>query len=134
MEMKNSKGRNYFNLIIEVDPKTYKKIMAIEDVKINFDFNRCKVFDALYVKRCLRCCSLDGHTAKDCKKEMVCFKCAGNHKRDACRTEVSKCTNCDNANKKLNLKLNTAHSALDRLCPVFQREIKIKSRTINYLE
>jgi hypothetical protein len=134
MEMKNKKGKNYFNLVIELNPKIYKKIMAIEDVKINFDFNRCKVFDALYVRRCLKCCSIDGHTAKDCEKEMVCYQCSGNHKKAACRNESSKCINCDNANKKFNLKLNIAHNALDRNCPVYQRELKRRARTINYLE
>jgi hypothetical protein len=102
--------------------------MAIEDVKVNFDFNRCKVFDALYVRRCLKCCSLDGHTAKGCKKKIVCYKCVGNHKKDACRNETVKCVNCDCANKKYNLKLDTAP---DRNCPVFQRELKKRARTIN---
>jgi hypothetical protein len=134
IEMRNNKGKNYFNLIIEVNPKIYKKIMAIEDVKINFDFSRCKVFDALYVRRCLKCCSLDGHSAKDCKKEIVCYQCSGNHKRAACRKQMNKCVNCDNANKTFNLQLDTAHSALDRNCPVYQREFKKRSRTINYLE
>ncbi len=134
MEMKNRKGKSYFNLVIEVNPKIYKKIMEIENVRINFDFNRCKVFDALYVRRCLKCCSMDGHTAKDCEKEIVCYQCSGNHKRSACRNGTNKCINCDNANKKFNLKLDTAHNALDRNCRVYQRELNRRARTINYLE
>jgi hypothetical protein len=125
MDMKNNKGKYYYNLVIEVNSKTYKKIMQIENVKINFDFNK---------KRCLKCCSLDGHTNKDCEKENVCYQCSGNHKRAACRNEINKCVNCDCANKKFNLKLDTAHNALDRNCPVYQRELKRRSRTINYLE
>jgi hypothetical protein len=108
--------------------------MAIEDVRINFDFNRCKVFDALYVRRCLKCCSMHGHAAKDCEKEIVCHQCSGNHKKAACRKEVQKCIDCDNSNKKINLKLDTAHNALDRNCPVYQRELNRRARTINYLE
>jgi hypothetical protein len=38
MQIKNKKGREYFNLIIEVNPKIYRKIMAIENVRIDFDF------------------------------------------------------------------------------------------------
>jgi hypothetical protein len=134
LEMKNFKGKNYFNLIIEVNPKTYRKVMQNEGVKINFDFNRCKVFDALHVRRCVKCCSLDGHLAKECEKETVCYQCSGNHKRDSCRNKINKCVNCDNANKKFNLKLDTAHNALDRNCPVYQKELKKRARTINYLE
>jgi hypothetical protein len=91
MQTKNKKGREYFNLIIEVNPKIYRKIMAIEDVRINFDFFRCKVFDALYVRGCLKCCSLDGHTAKDCQKQMICYECSGNHKSNECTNEVLRC-------------------------------------------
>jgi hypothetical protein len=134
LQMKNKKGGEYFNLIIEVNPKTYRKIMAIEDAKINFDFYRCKVFDALHVRRCLKCCSLDGHTAKDCDKEIVCFKCSGNHKSNACTKGVLKCINCDAANRKFNLKLDTAHNALERECPAYQRELKRKAKSIDYFE
>jgi hypothetical protein len=134
MQVKNKKGREYFNLIIEVNPKIYRKIMAIEDVKINFDFFRCKVFDALYVRRCLKCCSLDGHTAKGCQKKMICFKCSGNHKSNECANEVLKCVNCADANRKFNLKLETAHNALDRECPAYQRALKRKAKSIDYFE
>jgi hypothetical protein len=133
LQMKNKRGREYFNLVIEVNPKTYRKIMAIDDVKINFDFFRCKVFDALYVRRCLKCCSLDGHTAKDCEKEIVCYKCAGNHKSDACTNDVLECINCDAANRKFNLKLNTTHNATARECPAYQRELQRKAKSIEYL-
>jgi hypothetical protein len=108
--------------------------MAIEDVKINFDFYRCKVFDALYVRSCLKCCSLDGHTTKDCQKDIVCFKCSGNHKSKACTKELLKCVNCDAANRKFNLKLDTAHNALERECPAYQRELKRKAKSIDYFE
>ncbi len=134
MKIKNAKRSEYFNIIIEVNPKTYRKIMANEDAKINFDFNRCKVFDALHVKRCFKCCSLDGHSAKDCVKEMVCYKCAGNHKSDECRNDVLKCTNCDAANRKFNLKLDTKHHALERECPAYQRELKRRAKSIDYFE
>jgi hypothetical protein len=134
LKIKNTKGREYFNLIIEVNPKTYRKIMSIEDVKINFDFYRCKVFDALYVRRCHKCCSLDGHMAKDCEKMMVCYKCSGNHKSADCTSEVLKCINCDSANRRFNLKLDTSHNALERECPAFQRELKRRGKSIEYFE
>jgi hypothetical protein len=110
MQAKNRRGKIYYNLIIEVNAKTYNKIMSIEEPRINFNFNRCKVYDALYVKRCYKCCSLDGHSSKDCQKNAVCYKCSGNHKNDVCTADKLKCINCENAIKNLKLNLDSEHN------------------------
>jgi hypothetical protein len=134
MEMKNRSGKPYFNLIIEINPKSFNKIMSIDDARINFNWNRCKIFDALYVKRCYRCCSFDGHNAKECTKNIVCYKCSENHKSDACTAEKLKCINCENAIKNLKIKLDSEHNALSSECQVFQRILQKKARSINYNE
>jgi hypothetical protein len=48
--------------------------------------------------------------------------------------EVLKCVNCADANRKFNLKLETAHNALDRECPAYQRALKRKAKSIDYFE
>jgi hypothetical protein len=133
-EITNKIGKKYYNLIIEVNPNTYNKIMTSENCKMNINWNRCKVFDAIYVRQCLKCCSFDGHNAKDCPNHVVCFKCSGNHKSDSCSMEKFKCINCENANKNLKLNLNTEHSAMSKECEVYKKIVKNKMRSINYSE
>ncbi len=133
-EMKNMRQKIYYNLIVEVNPKLYNNIMSCEEPKVNFNWNRCKVFDALHVKRCLKCCSLDGHTTKECKNNVVCHKCSGSHKSQDCDKDKLNCINCQNYMKKLKLNLNTEHSVMSKECEVYQRILKSKMRSINYNE
>jgi hypothetical protein len=134
LEVRKNNKTAYFNLIVEINPKIFKRIMEIENVRINFNWNRCKVFDAIHIKRCFKCCSYDGHNAKDCTRNMVCFNCAGNHKSDDCDQNIPKCINCENQNIKLNLQLNTEHSAMSQSCSVYKKILEKRKRTVNYIE
>ena len=70
-----------------------------------------------YIPPPLRCfkCNGFGHTASVCNKEVMCTRCAENHKRDECINMDIKCSNCN----------STEHGALDKLCPVFIKEKEI---------
>ncbi|KAJ7255360.1 hypothetical protein C8J57DRAFT_1075611 [Mycena rebaudengoi] len=67
-------------------------------------------------KRCMKCQKYDGHLAHACKSTVeVCGRCAANHRTNDCVVLDSgtfKCSNCD----------VEGHGAVDRRCPVFQRE------------
>lgn len=65
------------------------------------------------VTQCSRCWRF-GHTLKMCpSKRVVCPKCSGKH--DNCAITIYKCINC-----------NMNHMALDRSCPEYRREKKIR--------
>ncbi len=130
--MKNRYQKIYYNLIIEIHPKVFQKLMSTDEPKLNFKWNRCKVFDAIFVKRCLKCGSFEGHTTKDCPHNIMCYKCSGPHKSKDCVSEKLHCINCENHMKKLKLNLNTEHSVMSKECEVYQRILKAKMRSINY--
>ncbi|KAJ7146969.1 hypothetical protein C8R44DRAFT_593486, partial [Mycena epipterygia] len=67
-------------------------------------------------RRCAKCQKYDGHLAHACKSEVdVCGRCAAAHRTGDCTVTDSgpfRCSNC---------KVE-GHGAVDRQCPVFQRE------------
>lgn len=128
------KNSNYSNIIVQVNGRTYNKIMNSKNASISFMWQKCKVYDAVYVKRCFKCCEFSNHDAKDCSKDLVCFKCAGNHKSEECTEEVEKCINCVRYNERLRLNLDINHNAMSSECPVFKRIINNRKRNINYNE
>ncbi|KAJ7608197.1 hypothetical protein FB45DRAFT_737562, partial [Roridomyces roridus] len=75
-------------------------------------------------RRCAKCQQYGKHLARDCKAEAdVCGRCAGGHRTKECTvTDLrtgAKCANCK----------VSGHGAVDRSCPVFQREMqKMKER------
>ena len=108
-------------------------IISCENVKkLNFGWNRCRVYDAMDVMRCFRCCGY--HPVNECKeKELVCYLCSGAHKSAECPSKDNrKCINCVNANTSLHLHLNVEHSAMSRECPVYKRKLNDKKKYINY--
>jgi hypothetical protein len=125
----SAKKNNYKHLIIETNPDIFRKMMEVK--KLNVGWNKCAVLESVDLTRCFKC-SMYGHIEKYCKKEMVCPKCAGNHKVHDCTSETVKCANCLNCNEKLKLNLNVDHMVFDRECPVFKRKIEMKRKSINY--
>ena len=70
---------------------------------------------------CLNCFKFN-HGTKVCKKEKVCVKCGGNHTSE-CKETSLKCSNC-----------NGAHSATDKSCPHYLREVKLqKFKSLHHL-
>jgi hypothetical protein len=128
---KSRKFKDNYNIIVEIDPKTYGKIMEVN--KLNIGWNRCRVLDHIYVIRCFKC-EQYGHFAKDCKNAETCGICAESHHTKECKSEVFKCTNCVNAVKKLNLQLDVNHPVWSDECKVYKRIESSKKRSINYYE
>jgi hypothetical protein len=128
---KSRRHENSYNIVIELDPRTYGKVM--EQSRLNIGWNRCRVIDHIYVLRCFKC-EQYGHLARDCKNELACRICAQAHETKDCKSEEPKCVNCVNAMKKLNLKLEVDHPVWSDVCKVYKRIEANKKRSINYYE
>lgn len=113
-------------LIIETTPRAYRAILKTGYLTVGF--TRCKVYDANSVPRCYKCSQL-GHFEKNCSSKTICCpKCAGNHKLKECKSNESRCINCETANQKLKTKIDVNHAALDRDCPTLaHRNNKLRS-------
>lgn len=107
-----------YTYIFETDPQTYSAILKSGKLSIGWD--RCPVFENIYVSRCFKCLGFN-HKAEDCKKAKVCLKCAENHDVKECTSSKVECVNCKWAVENLKLKLKTDHQANSLECSVLQR-------------
>lgn len=114
-------GNTNYTLIIETDIDTYKKILTQEKLSVQWD--RCRVFEHLYVSRCYKCLGF-AHSSKVCTKKQACYKCGGEHEKKDCTSKIIKCINCVNAVKNLNLDLDVAHEAYSSECIVWRRRLE----------
>lgn len=115
--------------IIEVDSTCYKKIMEAEKLNINFD--RCHVVESIGLSRCYKCNGYSHHGDR-CTSKLTCPKCSGEHRYTECNSTETKCSNCVETNKKLNLNIDTNHATWDTCCTLYQRKMKILRNQINY--
>lgn len=124
---------NSKNIIIEVNAVLYEKIM--NEKYLNVFWKRCPVVEAIQIVRCYRCGEF-GHISKanntTCENKQSCPKCSLEHKIGECKSRYEKCSNCVKHNIHLNLNLNTDHPVWDKNCPVYQRKLRMKRRSINY--
>jgi len=96
-------------IIAEVDIKTHEAM--VEERKIKIGWNICKIQDHIGILRCFKCCGYY-HFAKNCKKDVICGKCAENHATKECKNEIRKCVKCEEKIKNFKIKnINSNHSA-----------------------
>jgi len=119
------------NATVQVDKVSFPKIIAAE--KLSIGWEKCKVFDAIYVKRCMKCKGYN-HKSTECIHKEACFNCHQEHKTSECKEkeEMKKCINCLKANEKFNLGLKTDHKTTSIECPVYQKKLKEKKEKIGY--
>lgn len=110
----------HYTYIFETDPKTYSAI--INNGKLSIGWDRCRVFENIYISRCFKCLGFN-HKAVDCTKSKVCLKCAENHDVKECTSTKTECVNCKWAVENLKLKLKTDHQANSLECSVLQRRV-----------
>lgn len=91
--------------------------------RINIDWDECKVYQYIQVKRCYKCLGFN-HTAKTCKNKLACSKCASEHNVRECEAENMNCVNCVEFNKKHNENTDTCLHAFARGCHVLQQIIE----------
>lgn len=131
LSIQRSKKIIYYSIIIETSSQLYNSIMKRESPTVNFGWNKCRIFDAVHIRRCFNCCSYS-HVKEDCDREIVCFKCGGQHKSVECKSSEEKCINCMSSNQSLHTDIDVKHNALSLECPVYQRILKVRKRNINY--
>lgn len=108
-----------FNIIMEVDTKTYQLFTVME--KISIGWTRCPIYSDYGILRCLNCCRY-GHLSKECKEKTVCPRCSEDHELKNCNNKTNKCINCVTSNTKYGLKLDTNHVVWDvQSCDVYRR-------------
>lgn len=112
-----------------MDVKTHKAM--VEEKKVKIGWNICKIQDYIGILRCFRCCGYY-HFVKDCKKNKICRKCAGNHATKECKSEIRKCVNCEEKIKSFKIKnINSNYSAFDSSCPYYLREMEKQRNKID---
>jgi hypothetical protein len=124
----DKKGKT--NLIIEVAPEPFKKIMKTKSLYHRWQKYACE--ETFNVLQCFSCNGF-GHTASKCNN-ITCYKCAGNHKHGECKEVNNTCVNCISANARLNLQLRVNHNARDKInCPCYLKAIETVKNHTNYL-
>lgn len=127
---KKYKQKSQYNIIVEIDSESFNR--AIREERICIGWDRCKVFDATYVKRCYNCLGFN-HKADVCKNKKVCERCLGEHLKNTCEADkVEKCSNCIRANEKLNLNLAIEHNVYSRSCQVYLQKLSVEKQRNNY--
>lgn len=126
-------GKSTFSAVIEIDCESFNKIMSSERKKLNVGWSSCIVKEYVSVLSCYKCQGFN-HKASDCKNERACKKCSGKHDVSQCKSKVMKCTNCVQANKKLNLNLKTNHVASSKGCKVMERKVNFNKKRVQYKE
>lgn len=129
LKVQQSTKSSYFNAVVELDNQSYKK--ALHFRKLLIDWDRCLVYDNVYVVQCYKCCGYN-HKTNICKNNQACSKCAQQHLFKNCNSNFSLCINCKTANEKFHLNLDVNHPAWDKKCSVYLRKIQLEKRKINY--
>lgn len=128
-ERKLDKGTSY-SAVIETDPEVFRQIIKSDKLSIGWD--RCKVYEHIYVSRCYRCLGYN-HIAKVCTRKQACIRCGGEHEFKDCMSDSEKCINCLTAASKLNLHLDVNHRATSMECSILQRKLeRERERTQTY--
>lgn len=127
---KRNNRENRKNVIIEVTPLIYEKMMSLKF--LNIHWSRYPVVESIHIVRCYKCGEFGHMSNRNCENKQSCPKCSQEHKIGDCKSRHEKCSNCTKYNHQLNLNLNTNHAVWDRKCPVYLRKIKMKKRCINY--
>lgn len=121
----NRRGKKEGAIIIEADERTHA--IMLSQGKVNIGWKRCPVFNHVSVKRCFKCWGYH-HIAKNCTRNVMCHKCAGNHNSNECTVNKKKCVNCMYKNQTYNLKTKDDHDALSPECPTFKRILQEEKR------
>lgn len=119
----------YFNILVEVDSESFKKLISKEAV--NIGLYKCKIYEFIQIIKCYKCCGFN-HFSKDCKENQTCPRCGNNHNEKDCQEESKRCINCVKANMKFNLTLDTNHFSWERLCPCLMKIEHSQKHKIDY--
>lgn len=129
IDIKKNRNQKVATVYVRLSYNAFESIMSIGKVYIGW--NRCNVFEHFDVYRCYQCQEF-GHAAANCKNDVCCPKCSGNHKVGECESNQVNCVNCERANKKFNFltPLNPDHAAWSPFCPsLVRKREQVEKRT-----
>ena len=130
-ETKRNNGTIY-NAKLKINNESYIKVISAQ--KLNVGGEKCRVFDGTQIIQCFKCKGFN-HKSIDCRNEITCLKCHGNHNTKQCNKEyIHKCINCKRMNSKLNLGLDENHETTDKECPVYVNKLKLKKKRMGLNE
>lgn len=124
-------NKNLFQAVIQCDIATYQRIMLLGKLFVGYDY--CRVFDAINLIRCYKCCGYH-HTARNCRSNItICPLCAQNHQMNECpNSEINYCINCHNFNKITDKPVPANHTAMSNNCYVrLQNLEKLRSNILS---
>lgn len=117
-----------FNVLVEIEKRILEKLPPNKKININWD--KCSVVEEIKVKRCFNCSGYN-HRSDKCSNKVACPRCSGEHRLANCNSQEFQCINCLVYNDKLNMKLNTKHSALSINCEVFKRKMQLNKEILS---
>lgn len=129
IQIRETRLKNGYTAIIELDGKTYTDVLQIG--KLNIKWDRCSVFENINIRRCFNCSGYF-HGFEKCSSAKACSKCSEEHELKDCTNGIYSCINCKKANEKLNLNLDINHPAWSDECEVYKRNAASKIRSIDY--
>lgn len=125
------KSPSIFHATLEVDPETYINILAQVHIIIGYDY--CKVYDAIEIRRCFKCCGFHHYASNCTSTSPICPKCACHHTISECSSATLKCIHCSNYNLRQNSEeIQTDHAAWDRSCFTYKLAVdNFKTNILN---
>lgn len=125
------KKRFSYTAYMSVSPGLFHRMMKTGKVYVGWQ--RCPVYEHINLRRCLNCNGYN-HGAKNCKQQLVCAWCSGNHSEANCsKNSLKVCCNCKRANELYNKKYNTNHATFEtELCESYKFYKQLAISKINY--
>lgn len=117
-------------VILEADEETYKQIISVSRIIINWDV--CRAYESANIRRCLKCQQYN-HIIKYCKNQQKCGFCGDDHDTKECVSQLPKCINCRHSKERLKLDLDDNHASFDVRCPVYQHNFRSEQKRLNFL-
>ncbi|XP_030759177.1 uncharacterized protein LOC115884666 [Sitophilus oryzae] len=122
------KNVNNSDLLVEVSPLLRKFLLSRGFLWVSW--KKSAVVDHLHILRCYNCCQF-GHTSKNCKNTLVCWRCSASHQGKDCQCKEEKCVNCHNHNLKYKTSWPVNHSVKSSDCHTYNDYVLfLKSRII----
>jgi len=117
------------SVVLEMSPKIRAEILKRGG--LNFGFLRLQCEDYINLIRCTNCC-LFGHKKSECKGDLTCSWCMGNHDYNECTKSFSSNPSCRSCNKR---QLNCEpHPSYDyKNCPTAREITQQLKKNIDYV-
>lgn len=116
-------------IFAEVKPKTFHKLM--DKIYLNIGWKTCKVYEDIYIRICTKCNGY-GHKYTECRGQVTCRVCGGNHYQKDCDKNHKCCSNCKFSNEKYNTNYDITHVANSEECSVYANQQRRARERVNY--